>query len=210
MIGLIIGPQGSGKGTQAELICKDFGFLHTSMGDLLRAETKKNNAKGNLIKDLQKKGELVPTKITNDLAEEVLKKEKNVLLDGYPRSEDQAEYLLSLHKIDFAIVIEISEDETIKRLEKRRMCTATNKILISDKITEQDISECKKLGGEIIQREDDKPKAILERLNIYHKETKPLLKKYISQNVKIIKINGEQEVSKVYSEIKKELEKIIN
>jgi len=210
MIGLIIGPQGSGKGTQAELICKEFGFQHTSMGDLLRAEAKKNNTQGKLIRDLQKKGELVPTKITNDLAESILKKEKNVLLDGYPRSEDQAEHLLSTHKIDFVIVLEISKDETIKRLEKRRMCTATNKIFISDKITAQDISECKKIGGEIIQREDDKPKAILERLNIYHKETKPLLKKYHSQNVKLIKINGEQKVSKVYSDIKKELKKIIN
>ncbi len=210
MIGLIIGPQGSGKGTQAKLISENFKFLTASMGDLLRKESEKKTKRAKEIKKLITKGELVPHEWTDSLAKELLEKEKNVLFDGYPRSLEQAEFLINNYKVDFVIILELSEKETINRLKKRRICTANNEIFSSDTITKQDIEECKKLGGRIVKRIDDSPEAITERLNIYHKKTQPLLKLYKKNKVKVIRVNGEKSINDVYLEITKKLKKIIN
>lgn len=209
MIGLIMGPQGCGKGTQAKFIEKDCGYFSVSTGDIMRAEREKDTERGRMIKKLIDAGNLVPTELTNKLAHEEIEKHEKVLFDGYPRSLDQAEYLIKNFHIDFAVLIKISEEETVKRLSKRRICTATKKIFIADQITDEDLKECEKAGGEIVHRDDDKPEAIKKRLQIYHDSTMPVIDFLRNENVPIIEINGEQSVEDVYADIKKELSEII-
>ncbi len=204
MIGFIMGPQGSGKGTQADLIQKNFGFFHASMGDLLRAEKNKDTEEAVEIRRIIEEGSLVPEEITNRLAKEAIESHEKILFDGYPRNMEQAEFI-STYDIKFIIVIEIGEDESVKRLGKRRICSADGKILIDGKITPEDVEECMKLGGKIITRDDDKPEAIRRRLNIYREETEPLINFFESKGVKVIRINGERPIEKVHEDIQKEL-----
>lgn len=205
MIGLIMGPQGCGKGTQAALIAKEFDIVHVSTGDLFRAEREKDTDRGRMVKETIDAGNLVPDEITNYMVLDAINENPNILLDGSPRTMFQAEFITKNKKIDFAIVIEIDEDETVKRLGKRRVCTATNKILISDLITQKDIDECEAAGGEIITRDDDKPDAIKHRLQIYHEKTEPVLGFLLEKGVKIIRINGAQSIENVFEDIKMSL-----
>lgn len=209
MIGIIVGPQGSGKGTQAEFIQKEFGLYHFSTGDLLRAERAKGTELGNKIKEIIDAGNLVPDEITNEMLFNELKDHKSALLDGYPRSLSQAEYIIKHYSMGFIVVLEISEDETIKRLSKRRICTATKKIFIADKINDADIEECKAAGGEIIQRDDDKPEAIKQRLSIYRQQTEPVINFYEQKGVPVLRIDGEQSIEDVWKEIKRKLEPVL-
>ena len=210
MIGLIMGPQGSGKGTQAERIEKEFGFKQLSTGDMMRAERAKDTERGRMIKELIDAGNLVPSDITSEMTHEEMIKYENVLLDGYPRSMDQTEYINKHFKVDFIILIDISEEETIKRLEKRRICTTTKKIFIADKITQADIDECTAAGGEIIQRDDDKPEAIKHRLNIYHEQTRPVVDFFEKKGTPVFRIKGEQSIDDVWKDIKEKLEGVLS
>jgi len=210
MIGLIMGPQGSGKGTQAELIEQDYNFKQVSMGDLLRIEKKENTEHGRLVKKIVDEGGLVPAEITNKLAAKAIKETENILFDGYPRSHEQADFLFENDfKMNFAIVIDLGEEETIKRISKRRICTATEKIFSVDNITEKDIEECREAGGEIIQRIDDTPSAIKTRLGIYHTETKPVIQKLKQHGVPVFRINGEQSIEDVFKDIQKAVGSIL-
>jgi len=210
MIGLIIGPQGCGKGTQAEFIKRDYGFSPASMGNLLKAERNLGTAEGDLIKKIQFEGGLVPADITNKIAAKAIKETNKILFDGYPRSHEQADFLIeNNYNIDFAIVIDVSEEETVNRLSKRRICTATEKIFIADKITQKDKEECRAKGGKIIQREDDTPRAIKKRLSLYHSETEPVVKKLANTGVPVIRINGEQSIEDVRKDIQNVLNSIL-
>lgn len=211
MIGFMMGPQGSGKGTQAALVEGDFGFVHCSMGDMLKAERNNETKEGKIIENAQLKGKLVPEEITNKIAKKAIHENKNVLFDGYPRNMAQAEFLIkNRYRIEFVILVEIGEDESVKRLGKRRICTATNKIYTDGKITEQEIEECENAGGKIITRNDDMPEAIKKRLSIYHEKTRPLVSLFREKEASIIKINGEQSIEDVHRDIKDELSEIIS
>jgi len=153
-------------------------------------------------------GRLVPPQINNSMIEQVINKYDNILLDGYPRNLAQAEFLLSITKVKALIIIKIGEEETIKRLSKRVICTANNKIFIEDKLTNQEIQECESLGGKIIKREDDKPEAIKKRLEIYNNETQPIINFFKEKNISVLEIAGEKPISEVYNAINKEMKKL--
>lgn len=210
MIGLIMGPQGCGKGTQAEKIVKEFNLAHVSTGDLFRAERAKDTERGRFVKETIDAGNLIPDDTTNQMVLDAINENPNILLDGSPRTLAQAEFLLDNKEIDFAIVIEIGKEETLNRLGKRRICTATKKILIDGQITEEDIKKCKEAGGEIIMRDDDKPEAILHRLQIYHEKTEPILGFLEEKGVKILRINGEQAIEDVWNDVKEELQQFFS
>ncbi|MCF7871922.1 nucleoside monophosphate kinase [Candidatus Woesearchaeota archaeon] len=203
-----MGPQGSGKGTQAELIERDYGFVQVSMGDLLREEVARCSELGLKIKALIDNGNLVPEDITYDLFKKRMSQIGDVLLDGIPRNLKQAEWIDEHFKVDFVLVLELSEEETVRRLEKRRICTASKKIFISDKITKEDVEECKAAGGEIIQRDDDKPDAIKKRLQIYKEKTEPVIS-FFEGKAPIFRINGERSIDDVYADVKLKLDSIL-
>ena len=201
---IFFGLQGSGKGTQAKIIAEKFGLCHISTGDLLR------NAGGELREkadEYMNAGKLVPDEIVLELLQEKLKSsecEKGFILDGYPRNLAQSEELDKIVKIDNAFNIIISDDEAVRRLSSRISCVKCGTVfnLITNPPKEE--MKCDKCGGELIRRADDVEEAIRKRLEIYHQETKILLKKYST-----IPVNGEQLIEKVTEDIMKAI-KMLN
>ncbi|MGV8161859.1 MAG: adenylate kinase family protein [Candidatus Nanoarchaeia archaeon] len=210
MIIVITGPQGSGKGEQAKILEKEFGFKHMSTGDLLREEVKAKTPDGIEAEEYMKKGLFTPFDLNNRILKSGLEKNKGntIILDGYPRYLAQVEYLLSITKVDCMILLKVHDEVSIHRMINRRICTANNQIFMADKITSNDIAECKKLGGEIIQRPDDHLEPIKKRLLDYHTETIPVVEYFKKKNIPVLEINGEGTIEEVALEIKKELERM--
>jgi len=199
---IFIGPQGSGKGTQAKIIADKQNICHISTGDLLRES-------GSLKQETDlymQEGKLVPDELIIKILKQKIQQpecEKGFILDGFPRNLSQAETLDSITNIDKVIEISISDTEAIKRISGRRNCKncgAIYNIYTSPKPSQENI--CDKCGGELLQRADDTEEAVKKRLEIYHKETEPILGKYDS-----IKINGEQPIEKVSEDISENLDK---
>jgi adenylate kinase len=211
MIIVMTGPQGSGKGEQARLLEKEFDYKHVSTGDLLREEVKAGTPEGKEAEGYMKRGEFVPFELNNIILKKGLEKnkDKTILLDGYPRYIAQAEFLLSVAEVKGMILLKVNNEVSIQRMSNRRMCTATNKTFIASQVTEKDIEECHKEGGEIIQRNDDVPAAIAKGLSDYHNETEPVIEFFKKKHIPILEINGEQSIEEVYAEIKEELKKIV-
>ena len=167
---VIFGPQGCGKGTQADAIAEEYKLYHLSMGDELRKEIKNKTAIGQKVEKIMAKGELVPVQITSDIASNIskLKESKNgIIFDGYPRSAEQLTFLLKNFKIDVAIELKLSEKESINRIASRRMCPKCghnyNIIWLKPKVE----GKCDIDNTTLVQRDDDKPKEIKRRLEIY-------------------------------------------
>lgn len=197
---ILLGPQGSGKGTQARLLKEKYSFNYFESGAYLR----KMGDKYPEIKKIMDSGQLVPDKEFTSYLAAYLDSESmydGVIFDGFPRTVDQYLFLKNWLtdkgvKIDMVFVIEISEHETVRRLSGRRMDPKTNKIynLVTDKLPD-DVSE-----SELIQRDDDKEDAIKKRLEIYNTRTKDLVSE-ISKDSKVIIINGERSVEEIHKEI---------
>ncbi len=195
---LLIGPQGCGKGTQAKLLASKLGVPHISTGDLLRSAT------GELRKEIDSyivAGNLYP----DEKMLEVLKKrfgesdcEKGFILDGFPRNLKQAEMLDSITKVDRVIEISISDDEAVRRLSGRVACPSCGAGFNNATMPPKVRGICDKCGGELVQRADDTEEAIRKRLEIYHRETEPILEHYGA-----VRVNGENDIEEVFEEILK-------
>lgn len=200
---ILIGPQGSGKGTQGKLLQHEYGWLPISSGDLIRARIKNDPSFDE--KYGISKGNLLPDDIITQMIKERIKEkdcEKGYILDGFPRKIKQAEVLDTMIKVDYALLIDVPDKESIKRLSARWQCKGCNKIYGLNEAPPK-VCPC---GGEVYQREDDKPAAIKKRLELYHKETEPILGYYEKQG-KLLKVNGKGTVEEVFEKIKKVLGK---
>lgn len=203
---IILGPQGSGKGTQSELLSKKLGVPNISAGQLCRDEANKKTTLGRKIKSIIDKGNLVPNDIVLKLLLKRLKKSRNgFVLDGYPRNKAQLEDMKKSIKADIAVHINISDDEAVKRLSTRRQCSKCGAIYNVITMKPKAAGKCDKCGSALVQREDDKPSAIRRRLEIYHNETKVVFDYFAKKGI-LAEINGEQSVEKVLSDILKGLE----
>jgi adenylate kinase len=199
---LLIGPQGSGKGTQAKLLAARLGIPHISTGDLLRSAT------GELRRDIDSyivKGNLYPDEKMLGILEQRLGKadcRKGYILDGFPRNLKQAEMLDKITRVDFAVEIHISDDEAVRRLSRRVACSNCNEGYNYATMPPRRYGVCDKCEGKLVQRDDDKEEAIRKRLGIYHRDTEPILKHYHT-----IRVNGEKGVEEVQREIVQNLNK---
>jgi len=196
---VFVGPQGSGKGTQAKIIAQKNNLIHISTGDLLRALT------GELKKEAESytnSGNLVPDEFILKILKHRLEKSdcaNGVILDGYPRNMHQACELEKMMKIDNAFNIQISDEEAVKRISGRFSCpkcgvgynTHTEPKPKNPGICDHD-------GEKLVQRKDDTQEAVKKRLEDYHKETTPIIKFYNT-----VKVNGEQPIEKVTQDIEK-------
>jgi adenylate kinase len=178
---ILLGPPGAGKGTYASRLTAILGIPHISTGDIVRDEIKAQTELGKTIREYSDKGELVPDEIIIRLLTKRLRKpdcERGFILDGFPRTKKQAEALDKISKIDLVINVNVPDDIIIKRLSNRTVCrrcgTIYNKLTLKPKIN----NICDECGGELYQREDDKPEVIQERLNVYRKKTEPLIEYY--------------------------------
>ena len=171
---LLIGPQGAGKGTQARLLSMLTGWPHVDAGALLRQEALRDTPLGRRIHELISQGFMVPDELITQIILQRLP--ENAILDGFPRTLQQYElYKDQQGRLDRAVLIHITDDEAVRRLAKRRVCKSQREewtFIAGDHAAE---ARCKKAGGRILQREDDQPEAIRERLRLYHERTEPLL-----------------------------------
>jgi len=209
---LLIGPQGSGKGTQAEILVEKSGLFYVEVGSLLR-EAAKTNATIDRIMNVE--GKLVPDDLTFSLVidkiEKIAPRKDSILFDGFPRSVAQYEMLSTWlqgfgKKIDIAILIDIPEEESIKRLSARRKCKKCGKIwnlVTSPKPPTESTCDC---GGELFQRKDDTPEAIKKRLGVYHDTTGKLIKLLDEKGI-LVKVDGLKPIEKVTDEIVGSLKK---
>jgi len=178
---IFLGPPGAGKGTYASRLTPILGIPHISTGDIVRDEIKAQTELGKTIKEYSDKGELVPDEIITRLLVKRLRKpdhERGFILDGFPRTIKQAEALDKISKIDLVINLNVPDEIIIKRLSNRLTCrrcgTIYNKLTLKPKRD----NICDECGGQLYQREDDKPEIIQERLNVYRKKTEPLIEYY--------------------------------
>ena len=178
---IIMGPQGSGKGTQAELIAKKIGVPKITTGGIYRENIRRKTKLGAMAARIINKGNLMPNEITNGIMVKELKKsntKKGYLVDGYPRNIEQAECLEKIAMPNFVIFLGARMPIIIQRISMRRECGNCKAIyhLINRPPKKSEI--CDKCGNILVQREDDKPAAIKRRLQIFQTQTKPLVARY--------------------------------
>ncbi len=200
---ILLGAPGSGKGTLAKKISNDFHIPQISTGDLFRAIVKEDSPLGQKVKSLIDKGQLVPDDVTIEIVKKRTAEEdcrNGYILDGFPRTIDQAKALEKLTHIDSIILVDLSFDTIIKRLSSRRTCPACGEIYSLLNYTS---SECEKCGAKLIQRDDDKPDVIQNRLEVYEKNTAPLINFYSDR---LFKVSSEGTPDETYKSVKTFLE----
>jgi len=179
---IIFGPPGSGKGTYASFIEKKLGIVKISTGDIIREEIEKNTDLGKRMKEYANRGELVPDKIITEILKIRISEpdcmKNGFILDGYPRTIPQAQTLDKIANIDVIINLNVPDWIIIERLSSRRTCKKCEAIFNVKYVKPKVEGVCDKCGGELYQRDDDKPKVIKERIKVYQKQTQPLLKYY--------------------------------
>lgn len=206
---VFMGPQGAGKGTQAELIAKHFNIPMISTGEMYRKEIEKQTDLGKIAASYINQGKLVPDEITNDLIKLRIVQpdcQKGFVIDGYPRNAIQLGVIESVVQLTHVLEIDISDNEAIRRLSGRRVCLVCGKNYHLDFNPPEENKKCDECKAHLIIREDDRPEAISERLDIYHRETEPLSGFYRGKGI-LRKINGEQTIKKVFEDILKALAK---
>ena len=206
---VLLGPPGSGKGTQAELLRDRLGFVHYSTGEVFRDHIKRRTPVGLEVGEYVVSGRLVPDEVVLEVVNAFLAEHagKPILYDGFPRTVPQAEGLdrvLEGHDlaVDMAVLIDLDDEEVVKRLTARRQCRKCGKIynLVFSPPAEAD--RCGECGGELYQREDDREATIRDRLRVYHEQTEPLVEYYQSR-FKLERIPGEIGRDRVFVELEK-------
>ncbi|MGT2949539.1 adenylate kinase [Streptococcus devriesei] len=205
---LIMGLPGAGKGTQAAKIVEKFGLVHISTGDMFRAAIANQTELGLSAKSYMDKGDLVPDEVTNGIVKERLAqediKEKGFLLDGYPRTLDQAEVLTAILKelelqLDAVVNIEIASDKLVERLSGRIINRKTGETFHKVFNPPADYSE-----EDYYQREDDKPEAVKRRLDVNIAQGQPIIEYYRAKGL-VHDIEGDQDIDLVFEAIDKVL-----
>ncbi len=209
---ILLGPPGAGKGTQAEYITNEYKIPHISTGDIFRKNIKEGTELGTRAKAYMDKGELVPDSLVVEIVEDRLKEDdcKNgFLLDGFPRTEVQAEELDKVLKgmavdLDAVVNIIVDPEALVSRAVGRRICKSCGATYhVVNNPTKVD-GVCDKCGGELYQRSDDVEETVKNRINVYLNETAPLINYYTSKG-KLVDIDGQQDIKKVFEDIVKAL-----
>jgi len=205
---VLLGAPGAGKGTQADVLTERIGVAHVSSGDLLREHRAQKTKLGSQAQSYMDKGDLVPDDLVIKMVLGRLEEETDgpgVVLDGFPRTEPQAVALdgaLRGRGIDRVLHVVVPEDELIRRLSGRYSCRSCMRPF-PEEVT--GVGTCPACGGELYQREDDKPDAVKNRLIVYEEQTSMLIQYYRNQG-KLVEINGSKNVEEVTSDLLKSLE----
>ena len=205
---IMLGAPGAGKGTQADKICAKYNIPHISTGDIFRANIKNNTELGQKAKSYMDKGELVPDELVVDLVVDRIKADdcKNgYVLDGFPRTIPQAEALDAAlaainDKVDFAINVEVPDENIINRMSGRRACVSCGATYHIVHIPTKVEGICDKCGAELILRDDEKPETVKNRLNVYHDQTQPLIDYYTAKG-NLVEVDGTQDINDVFGAI---------
>jgi adenylate kinase len=206
---ILVGPPGVGKGTQAALLAEHFGIPHISTGDILRAAAIAGTELGRKAKAIMDAGKLVPDDIMINLVRETLaspKTAKGFVLDGFPRTLEQAKTLSTIFKelkiMRFHVVnFEVDDEEIIRRLNNRLICPKEGKIYNLEFDAVEKDGPCPSCGAKLIQRDDDKPRTVRERLHVYHATMKAVVEYYRQMGV-VMTVDGTGTVDVVNREIR--------
>jgi len=209
---VMLGAPGSGKGTQAQRIQKDHGLPQVSTGDLLRRAVADKTALGQKAKKAMDAGELVSDDIVLGMIRERIAQpdaKHGFILDGFPRNASQADSLDALLaglklKLDRVVLMDVDFDILMKRLTGRRTCSKTGAVLNVYFSSPEELEACRKAGGELLQREDDNEATIRNRLQVYERQTAPLVDYYTKRKL-LATIPATGEVDAVYSRLKSAL-----
>ena len=209
---VLLGPPGSGKGTQGERLNEDLRLPYYATGDILRGAVRDETELGRTAKEYMDRGDLVPDEvIVGVIAERIDSSEARdgFILDGFPRTTPQAEALdaklAELERgVNAVLLIDVSDDEVVRRLGGRRTCEANGHVFHVDFEPPQQEGVCDIDGSELIVRDDDKPEVIRKRLETYHEKTEPLVSYYDSRSV-LRRIAGEATPEEVAEEIRRTL-----
>ena len=207
---IMLGAPGAGKGTQAIQIAEKYRIPHVSTGDLVRSNISNNTELGKEAKGYMDAGKLVPDELTVRMLFDRVSKDdcaNGYVLDGFPRTIAQAEVLEAElakrnDKIDYAIDVEVPDENIVKRMGGRRACVKCGATYHIEHVPPKQEGICDHCGSELVLRADDAPETVLKRLQVYHEQTQPLIDFYGSRNI-LHEIDGTQDMNQVFADIVK-------
>jgi adenylate kinase len=211
---ILFGPPGAGKGTQAKKLVDFYRIPQISTGDILRANVREGTELGLAAKAYMDKGELVPDEVLIGIIKNRLKEpdcKKGFILDGYPRTVPQADALAVIldeidKPIDVVLNLEVPDEELVRRISGRLICSKCGASYNRTFNPPKKEGICDICGGEVFQRADDKEDAVQNRLNVYKKQTQPLIDYYAKQGI-LITLNGTKDIDEVFEDIRAVLAK---
>jgi adenylate kinase len=209
---VLLGPPGSGKGTQGERLNEDLRLPYYATGDILRGAVRDETELGKSAKEYMDRGDLVPDEVIVGVIAERIDSEEardGFILDGFPRTTPQAEALDAKledmgRSVSAVLLIDVSDDEVVKRLGGRRTCVVCGRVYHVEFNPPKVEGICDVDGGELVQRDDDKPDVIRKRLATYHEKTEPLVSYYDDRGV-LRRVDGEREPDEVTEELRRTL-----
>ncbi|CCZ04833.1 MAG: adenylate kinase [Clostridiales bacterium] len=207
---IMLGAPGAGKGTQAKMIADKYSIPHISTGDIFRANIKNGTELGKKAKTYMDQGLLVPDELVVDLVVDRVGQEdcsNGYVLDGFPRTIPQAESLDAAleklgSKVDYAINVEVPDENIVRRMSGRRACVACGATYHIVHIPTKVEGICDRCGSELILRDDDKPETVKKRLAVYHEQTQPLIDYYNDKKV-LVEVDGTKDMNDVFTDIVK-------
>ena len=205
---IMLGAPGAGKGTQAKKIAAKYGIPHISTGDIFRANIKNGTELGKKAKTYMDQGLLVPDELVVDLVVDRVNQddcENGYVLDGFPRTNPQAEALTEAlakmgQKVDYAIDVDVPDENIVRRMGGRRACVGCGATYHVEYAPTKKEGICDVCGGELILRDDDKPETVQKRLNVYHEQTQPLIDYYTKAGI-LKTVDGTVDIDDVFQAI---------
>jgi adenylate kinase len=204
---IIMGPQGSGKGTQARLLCEGWSLVHISMGEIFRWHMASKTKLATRVTHHMTIGRLVPDETVEQVLKERLALQDwnhGFVLDGFPRTVHQARFFMENYDVDAVIVLTVSEELVLKRIFGRRVCDGCGRDFNIHFRPPAQEGTCDTCGGKLHARADDKPEAIAQRLSEYREKTEPVIE-LLGKKERVINVLAEGDASAVHSAISREL-----
>lgn len=207
---ILLGAPGAGKGTHAEVICKKWNIPSISTGNILREAVKNQTELGNKAKSYMESGKLVPDQLVIEILQERIRKkdcENGFILDGFPRTVAQAEALEEMNvSIDRVLDIEVEDEKILERLSGRRVCEDCGASYHVSFRPPKEEGVCDLCGGKVVQRKDDQPETVKDRLCVYHEQTEPLKDYYQDKGILTV-VLGQEEMEETSRLVLEALEK---
>jgi adenylate kinase len=200
---LLLGAPGAGKGTQSKNVVEEYDVEHVTTGDALRANKDMETEHGT-PREYMEAGELVPDPVVIEIVEAALEDADGFVLDGYPRNLSQAEYLSDITDLDLAALLDVDEEELVRRLTGRRMDPETGDIYH----TEFDMPDDEEIEERLVQRDDDTEETVRERLRVFEENTQPVIDHY-EETGELVRIDGEQPPEDVWTDLRDAIEEAI-
>ena len=204
---VIMGIQGSGKGTQAQLLAADLDLVHISVGDIFRSNVEQHTKLGAQVRRIMAAGELVDDELVESIVRQRLQDHDwnyGFIIDGFPRNVRQAEFFLESYDLDAVILLELPDEEVAARVLSRRVCAGCGlDYNVVGRLPEES-ERCATCGGQLVMREDDNPEALAARLRDYHQKTTPIIELFERKEC-VLHIDAKREIAVIQDEIRARL-----